>query len=95
MKSSSVSSVASSITMSVIPVMDLIFSRSSRPLNRIRDPFGSSIRKSDRLTLEDRRSPHSASWSSASWYTLSRRVAPTFRITSTFRRRFRALRMTF
>ena len=41
--SSSVSSVASSAHMSVIAVMDLIFSLSSSPLKSMVEPFGKSI----------------------------------------------------
>ena len=81
------------MTMSVMPVMDLIFSGSSMPLNRSTEPFGRVIWKSERLTAAGQ--PQAVSRSRNSWNTEWRSVAPTLRTTSTLRRRLSALSSTF
>ena len=93
--SSSVNSVASSTHMSVMPVMDLIFSLSSMPLNRNMESFGSSIVNTDLLMVHSSYSCHSISVSSISCHTESLSVAPTLRMTSILRFSFSALSSSF
>jgi len=52
------SSVASSHQMSVMSVMDLIFSLSSIPLNNHTEPFGKVIVYVERLTRQCEYKPH-------------------------------------
>ena len=77
--------MASSTHMSVMPVMDFIFSLSSIPLNSRMDPFGKPMVNVLLFILQYCSRPMPDSTSSTNCHTESLIVAPTFLMIKTLR----------